>query len=161
VRWTRRGWIVGAAIAVLLPVLAGCSNDPEVEKPAVPSKFYLHGDVRLSGSGNVTGDLANCSGVGPYADIYKGASVVVTDADGKPISRGAVTAGVGTNYYQNVLDECAFNIVVLNVPRTKKGYFIVIARQPAHWVPVAGVILFNGLVRFDVNPPIVRPGAAP
>jgi hypothetical protein len=161
VRWTRRGWIIGTAIAVLLPALAGCSNDPEVEKPAIPASFYVHGDLRLSGSRNVTGDLSNCAGVGPYADIYKGAVVVVTNQNGKPISRGAVTASVGTNYYQNVLDECAFNISVLNVPRVKRGYFIVLARQPAHWIPLSSMVVFNGLVRFDLNPPTVRPGAAP
>jgi hypothetical protein len=149
---------VATAVAVLVATLAGCSKDPEVEQPKIPTKFYVHGDVRLSGPGNVTGDLGTCSGVGEYSDVYRGAAVVVTDQDGKPLSRGAVTAGVGSNYYQNVLDECAFNIAVLNVPRPKKGYFIVIGRQPAHWVPREAVVWFNGLVRFDLSPPNVRPG---
>jgi hypothetical protein len=88
----------------------------------------VRGDVRLSGSSNVTGDLSNCAGVGAFADVYKGANVVVTNQKGKPLAAGTITDGLGTNYFKEVLDECAFRIRVLNVPRAK-SYFFVLGRH--------------------------------
>jgi hypothetical protein len=139
----------------LILVLAGCNKDEGPEKPKIPAAFNIRGDVRLSGSQNVTGDLSNCAGVGAFVDVYKGNSVVVTDQDGKPLANGTITDGLGTNYYEEILDECSFRIRVANVPRAK-SYFVVVARQRAHPITLAEVVAGDGYVRFDANPPTVR-----
>jgi hypothetical protein len=148
---------VGLGVAL---ALAGCENTPEVEKPPVPKAFNFIGEVRLSGSQNVTGNLENCAGVGRYVDLYTGAYIVVTNQNGKPIAQGVVSKGFGTNYYNEVLDECSFGIKVLNVPRAK-GFFIVVGRQRAQPVSLAWVVSTNGIIRYDINPPTVRPPGTP
>jgi hypothetical protein len=160
VRWTQTPRLLGVAGLGLALVLAGCSKSPEVEKAAIPKAFNFMGEVRLSGPENVTGDLANCSGVGRFVDMYKSANVVVTNQNGKPLALGTVIEGLGTNYFRDVLDECAFGIQVLNVPRAK-GYFIVVGRQRAHPVTLAGVVATNGQIAYDANPPTVRVPGTP
>jgi hypothetical protein len=152
--------LLGVAALGLALALAGCSKSPEVEKAAIPKSFNFMGDVRLSGAGNVTGDLANCSGVGRFVDMYKSANVVVTNQKGKPLAFGTVIEGLGTNYFHDVLDECAFGIQVLNVPRAK-GYFIVVGRQRAYPITLAGVVATNGQIAYDANPPTVRAPLTP
>jgi hypothetical protein len=143
------------AIAASVVLLAACNKDDAPERPKIPASFNIRGDVRLSGSQNVTGDLSNCAGVGAYVDVYKGGNVVVTDQDGKPLANGTITDGIGTNYFEEILDECSFRIRVANVPRAA-GYFVVVARQPAQPITLGEVIAGDGYVRFDANPPTVR-----
>jgi hypothetical protein len=152
--------LLGVAGLGLAVALAGCSKSPEVERPTIPASFVVRGDVRLSGPNNVTGDLSNCAGVGPYADLYKGANVVVTNQKGRPIARGTITDGLGTNYFEETLDECALRIRVPVVPRAK-GYFFVLGRQAPHPITLAEMVAGNGSVRFDANPPIVRSFGSP
>ncbi len=156
---TRRTRLLGVAGLVLTLALAGCSKSAEVEKPKIPATFTFNGDVRLSGSANLTGDLSNCVGVGRFVDLYQGAKVVVTNQKGRPLALGAITEGLGTNYFQDVLDECAFRVRVPDVPRAR-SYFIMLGRQPPKPLTLAEVVTGNGYVRFDANPPTVR-GSSP
>jgi hypothetical protein len=148
-----------AAIALLL-VLAGCNKDEGPEKPKIPSEFIFSGELRLSGSQYVAGNLSSCLGVGPFVDIHKGARVIVTDQDARPIAAGSIIDGLGTNYYEELLDECVFRLRVPEVPRAK-SYFLVVGRQGPKPVSLASVAATNGVIRIDVNPPTVRKGVSP
>jgi hypothetical protein len=145
------------AFGVLLAaVLSGCStsNKTETQKAAVPKTFNLAVDVRLSGATNVRGDVSTCVGAGKYADVAAKTKVVVTNQNGQPLSIGSISYGIGTDYYQDVLDECSFRIFVPAVPRAK-GYTMIIGRQPPVPFPRAGVVKTGGAFGFDLNKPNV------
>lgn len=145
----------GVLVMVFVVLGAACNRNEGPQKPDIPAAFTFRGDVRLSGSKYVFGGLDNCAGVGPYSDIYTGAFVTVTNQVGKPIAIGKVEFGLGTNYYQDVLDECTFRIVVANVPQAR-AYYVVLARLAAHPFTLRDVVDVNGRITFDANPPLVR-----
>jgi hypothetical protein len=152
-----RSLAIGLVLVLLVAVAPACGGDSGPKGPPIPATFMFKGDVRLSGASYVYGDLANCSGLGPYADIYKGAFVTVTNQVGKPIAIGRVAYGLGTNYYQDVLDECTFRLDIFNVPRAK-AYLVVVGRSVPAQFSLASVVATSGVLVFDANPPLVRPG---
>lgn len=145
-------------LVALAVVLAACSDDgggDATSEEEASKEFTMVADVRLSGSDNVTGDLAACSGVGRFVDLYRGALAIVTDETGKPIATGTVTNSLGTNYYREILDECSFRVRVGLVPRSK-GYFLVIGRQYPRALAGDLIDLRKGYTKFDLNEPNVR-----
>jgi hypothetical protein len=146
----------------LLPlVFAACtSDDPESETPPLPSSYTFNAEAKLSGAANVRGDLSNCTGAGQFADMYKTAPVTVTDVNLKPIAVGSLLDGLGTNVFQNVLDECTFRFVVRNVPSTG-GYYVIVGRQRPKAVARITVQATNGRFQIEVNTPNVPRGPSP
>jgi hypothetical protein len=145
------------ALGVLLAaVLSGCSttNKTVVQKAKAPKTTNLAVDVRLSGATNVRGDISTCVGAGQFADIAAKTKVVVTNQQGQPLALGSISYGIGTDYYQDVLDECSFRVFVPAVPRAK-GYTMIIGRQRPVPFPRAGVVATNGIFGFDLNKPNV------
>lgn len=89
--------IAVAAIGALL--LAGCGGD---------STFTASGKLGLVAVDAASDDCS--SGTGGYSDIHEGASVVISDADGKKLAVGSLKAG------KDIGDGlCVFDFKVPNV----------------------------------------------
>jgi hypothetical protein len=145
------------AVGLVLVILAAaCGGNDAPAAPVIPASFTFKGDIRLSGAKYVSGELSECSGVGPYVDIYKGARVTVTNEVGKPIAIGTVAYGLGTNYYRDILDECTFRFYVPSVPRAK-AYLVYVGRNSPHTLTLPGVVQSQGVFSYDINTPLVVP----
>jgi hypothetical protein len=139
---------LGVAVLAVLPVLlAACRGGGEEPppKPVYPATIQMVGDVTIRGANSVRGNLSDCAGAGTYADIYKGGPVTVSNQVGRPLAIGKVEYGLGTNVYQNRLDECTFRFRILSVPRAQ-SYQIVIGRQPPLLRSFLGVYASGGAV---------------
>lgn len=152
--WIDRPLPKAFALVAALSLLAACSSGKTAQKPKTPKTMNLSVAVRLSGAANVQGDLTTCAGLGQFSDIRAKAKVVVSNQLGTPIAYGWIANGFGTNYFQNVLDECSFQIYVLGVPRAK-GYTIAVGRHTPVPFTRAGLLWTNGHFGFDLNPPNV------
>jgi hypothetical protein len=121
---------LGVAVLAVLPLLlAACGGgDEPPPKPVYPATINIQGDVTVRGVNYVRGSLSECAGAGTFADVYKGGPVTVSNEVGRPLAIGKVEYGVGTNVYQNRLDECTFRFRVANVPRAL-AYQVRIGRQ--------------------------------
>jgi hypothetical protein len=108
--------------------LGGGGGDAKPKKPVYPHYINIQGDLTVNGRYYVRGNLSDCAGAGPFADIVRGAPVLVSDQVGRPLAVGRVAYGVGTNVYQNRLDQCVFRFRVPNVKRAPV-YQIRVARQ--------------------------------
>jgi hypothetical protein len=142
----------GISLAALVMVLAACGgNDAPPPKPVYPSYLNLRGELTINGAQYVRGNLADCAGAARYADLAKGAPVTVSSAAGIPLAVGKILYAVGTNVYQNRLDQCTFRFTVNNVPRSMKGYLLAVAAQPA--TPVAFLTLVASGGELSINLP--------
>lgn len=150
-------------IGALLLVLAACSSgggSSAAAKPKLPKIVDFQGEMRIQGPGNVQGDLSNCTGAGPYADVRRGSEISVTNAKGKPLATGLVAYGLGTNIYGSYLDECVFKFYVHNVPRAS-SFLLRVSKHPPMVVPLATVVATGGKVSVDLNepPPLATPSS--
>ena len=111
------------------------ATTPDVEKPVIPAIVLparRRAAERIAATSAATSPTARAPG--PYVDIYKGATVVVTDQDGKPDRR---SASVSARPRHELLPGHPRRVrLPLRGPRTsrgsKHGYLVVLARQPAH-----------------------------
>lgn len=142
---------VGAALLLVLSgLLVACSGGGGSATPTttLPPTVVIKGNVAISGPRNVRGNLSDCVGVGPYADLRTGAPVTVTTPAGKPLGIGKIILGVGTNVYQDQLDQCTFRYIVLSV-KTRRNYIVKVAQQRP--LPVALTYLIATRGNFDIN----------
>jgi hypothetical protein len=147
--------VMGALLALLVP-LAACSSDGDAaDKPVIPASFAFQVDVRLSGSANVRGNLSNCAGAGAFVDVFRGTQVVVANTKGVPLAMGRITTALGTNTFEGLLDECTFQFRIVGVPKAP-GYFLLLGRQPIKPIPLSLVVATTGRMAYDLNPPLVR-----
>ena len=109
---------VAVALVALVVLLAACGGGGGKKlKPIYPAAINMSGDITLDGATFVRGNLSDCAGAGRFADLVKGAPVTVSNRAGEPLAVGAISYGIGTNVYQNKLDECTFRFHVPHVPR--------------------------------------------
>jgi hypothetical protein len=151
---------LGFALLLLLVVglgavgLSSCGGDDEPPEIVYPEAITLRGEVILTGATNVRGGLSECVGAGPYADLYPGAPVVVTDGQGKPLTVGKITYGVGTNFYLNQLDQCTFKVELGSVPYAET-FQIVVSRQDPVSIPFLSLWRRSGQFSFNFPRPVM------
>jgi len=141
----------GVSLVVLVALLAACGGGSGRPKPVYPATINVYGDVQLNGAASVRGNIADCAGAGRYADLVAGAPVTVSNQAGVPLVVGKITYAVGTNVYQNQLDQCTLRYLAWGVPRAA-SYQITIARQ----APIAARfvdLIHSGGVRDVTLPP--------
>jgi hypothetical protein len=134
--------------ALTVTVASGCGGG---SSDAAPQRLDLRGEVRLAGAPNVHGDLTTCAGVGRFSDVKAGGRVLVTDGKNRKVARGRISSGLGTNYYDNALDECTWRIVVERVPR-RPTYRFVIGRHPAQQIRLSEILAARGTFSIDITP---------
>jgi hypothetical protein len=149
----------GISLVALVALLAACSGDSAPPKPVYPATLNLHGDVTLNGPANVRGNISDCAGAGRYADLARRAPVTVSNQSGVPIAVGRILYSVGTNVYQNQLDQCTFRYAAYNVPRAR-SYQIVIGRQAPILAQFLDLVRTNGAVGLNL-PPTTVPTTTP
>jgi hypothetical protein len=117
--------VLAAIAAVVLVLLPDTDADPE-KSPSPAAVLTVEGSVLVRGSYPqvVRVSESRCAGGGGFDDIREGTQVVVTDAAGKTIALGQLTAGgrkggVG----------CMFLFVVENVPAGLDFYGIEVSHR--------------------------------
>ncbi len=144
-----------AALFALVVLLAACdSGGGPPPKPVYPATINLSGDITLDGATFVRGNLSNCAGAGRFADLIAGAPVTVSNRAGQPLAVGSISYGIGTNVYQNHLDECTFRFHVLRVPRTS-SYIIKVAQQAPVSRDFLSLYRYGGTLQFKLPPKVV------
>lgn len=133
-----------AAVAVGA-VLSACGGGA-----SEPKTIAFRGDVTLHGVTRVRGDLVRCVGVGPFADLKAGTKVSVTTPAGRTIAAGTIRYGLGTNLFEERLDECTFRFRVGKVPRVP-SYLVKIGHLNPQPVTQDQVVLGRGTVEMDVT----------
>jgi hypothetical protein len=136
---------------VLLAAACGGGDDGPPPKPVYPDFIDISADLTLSGANYVRGNLSECAGAGAYADVVKGAPVLVSNKVGKPLVVGAIAYGVGTNVYRNRLDQCTFRLRVPHTPRAMT-YQLTIGRQKPIAVSFLGLVRSRGTASFALPP---------
>jgi hypothetical protein len=147
---------LGIAMLVLL-LTAACRGGGEAKPPArpvYPDYINISADLTLSGATYVRGNLSECAGAGPYADVVKGAPVLVSNREGRPLALGRVAYGVGTNVYRNRLDQCTFR---MRIPRTPRAmvYAISVGRQKPFPVSFLHLLGSRGTAAFALPRKVV------
>jgi hypothetical protein len=141
--------LVGLSAAGLSACGGGDDGPPEI---VYPEAINLRGEVILSGATNVRGGLSECVGAGAYADLFPGAPVVVNNEQGRPLTVGKITYGVGTNFYLNQLDQCTFKVELGRVPRADT-FQLVISRQDPVAIPFLSLWRRRGEFSFNFPRP--------
>lgn len=114
------GLRVGLASVALL-IAAGCGGGGD--EPAEAKTFEASGAIKLLATGAYAiGDT--CTGSDGYDDITGGATVVVTDADGKKVALGALDVGQPGEY-----QTCSFPFAVKDVPSGNGPYSIEVSHR--------------------------------
>ncbi len=122
---------IGMLVVPLVLLMAACGGgDEPPPKPVYPAFIDVQGDLTLKGENYVRGNLSDCAGAGPYADLVKGAPVLMSNMLGKPLAIGTIQYGVGTNVYRSRLDQCTFRFRVPGVPRSVEYQIIVGSQEP-------------------------------
>jgi hypothetical protein len=141
------------ALAVLPLLLTACNRGgDDTPPPTLPATINIRGNVTVRGPNYVRGSLSECAGAGAYTDYYKGGVVTVSNRQGRPLAIGRIQYGVGTNVYQNRLDECTFNFFVPSVPRAGT-YQIAVGRLAPMLTTFKGLLSRNGLFETIVPTP--------
>ena len=143
---------IGMLVGPLVLLMAACGGDESRPRPVYPDFINVQGDLTLKGENYVRGNLSNCAGAGPYADLVKGAPVLVSNKVGKPLAIGTIQYGVGTNVYRSRLDECTFRWRVPAVPRGVQ-YQIIVGRQEPRPATYYSLYLQKGAIAWDLPVP--------
>lgn len=144
----------GISLVALIALLAACSGGSSKPKPVYPAALNIHGDVTLNGPANVRGNISDCAGAAQYSDLAKDAPVTVSNEAGVPLAVGKISYGVGTNVYQNQMDQCTFRYQTFNVPRSR-SYQIVIGRQAPIAAQFLDLVRTNGSLSVSLPPSAV------
>lgn len=140
-----------ALVAFALP-LGACGGDDTPPKPVYPSVINIVGDLSLTGATLVRGNLSDCAGAARYADLVKGAPVTVSNQVGEPLALGKIQYTVGTNVYQNQLDQCTFRFAAYSVPRAA-SYQITIGQQGPFPAAFYNLVLSRGAIDLKLPAP--------
>ena len=144
---------IGMLVVPLVLLMAACGGgDSPPPAPVYPDFMNVQGDLTLKGQSYVRGNLSDCAGAGPYADLNKGAPVLVSSRRGKPLAIGKIVYGVGTNVFRNRLDQCTFRLRVARVPRVNE-YRIGVGSQEPFTVSFVTLYRFRGVVAFTLPVP--------
>jgi hypothetical protein len=151
---------LGLLAMPLLLVLSGCflrddGDDAAPRAPVYPAAINIQGDLTVNGASYVRGNLSDCAGAGPYADVIRGAPVLVTNQNKRPVAIGRVAYGIGTNVYRNRLDQCTFRFRVAAVPR-QQSYYISVGRQQPQFITFPTLYRYAGTLQYSL-PPRPRP----
>jgi hypothetical protein len=143
---------VAALLAAVVLGAAACGggNDAQLPTTTLPAVTNLRGEVILNGANFVRGNLADCAGAGPYADLVQNAPVLVNDPQGRPLAVGKILFAVGTNVYLNQLDQCTFKIEVQGIPRYTT-YQIVVAQQKPFPATFFDIWTKQGQISWSLN----------
>lgn len=120
-----------AGVAVIVMALAGCGKGDAPAAPPTPASMNITGTLTLrttsigTGSADLPTDGSPCYGTGGYSDIADGAQVTVTDAAGKVVGLGKLSAGA----YQT--DSCVFPFTVSGVVSGSQFYGIEVTHRGA------------------------------
>jgi hypothetical protein len=145
---------LAALLAVVVLVTAACNERSAkylVTTTTWPATTNLRGELILNGANLVRGNLSDCAGAGPYADLVEDAPVLVNGADGRPLAVGKIFYAVGTNVYQNRLDQCTFKILVSGIPR-QDTYQVIVGQQKPLPTTFFDIYARQGQVRWYLNP---------
>lgn len=149
----------GISLLALVALLPACSGGGSKPKPVYPVALNIHGDLTLSGPANVRGNISECAGAAQYSDLAKDAPVTISNQAGVPLAVGKILYGVGTNVYQNQMDQCTFRYMAYNVPRST-SYQIVIGRQAPIPAQFLDLVKTNGALMVTL-PPTTLPSTIP
>jgi hypothetical protein len=143
---------VAALLAAVVLGAAACNGGGDAQLPTstLPAITNLRGEVILNGANFVRGNLADCAGAGPYADLVTNAPVLVNDPQGRPLAVGKILFAVGTNVYLNQLDQCTFKIEVQGIPRYAT-YQIVVAQQKPFPATFFDIWTKQGQISWSLN----------
>jgi hypothetical protein len=150
----------GVAVVALGLSLGACGGDDSPPKPVYPSIINITGDITLTGPTYVRGNLSDCAGAGVYADLAKGAPVTVSNEAGVPIAVGKVQYSVGTNVYQNQLDQCTLRYAAYAVPRAA-SYQVVVGQQAPVPARFYDLVVSRGRLDFKLPAPPSTTTTAP
>ena len=131
---TDRATRAAAALAIaaaLCVTVAGCGFVHASQKSDTkPGGFVLlgHANVPLAPTATPTVGAA-CTAAAPYADVAEHTQVTVTNAAGKKVATGALSAGVYVTVASAVV--CEFPFTIRAVPDGSDVYNVAVGNRPA------------------------------